>query len=39
LNMSSKTTYEYINPDTGEVIPKVPIKSYTKDSISYTFKK
>ena len=38
LNMASKTTHNFVTDD-GEVIPKVGIKSYTKDSVSYTFKR
>ncbi len=37
LNMAFKSKDEIVI--SGEVIPKVPIKSYTKDSITYTFQK
>jgi len=38
LNMASKTTHNFVTDD-GELIERVPVKSYTKDSVSYTFKK
>ena len=37
LNMAFKSKDEIVI--SGEIIPKVPIKSYTKDSITYTFQK
>ena len=38
LTQSFKTVHNVITED-GEVVPKLPVKSYTSDSISYTFKK
>jgi hypothetical protein len=38
LSQSFKTVHNVITED-GEVVPKLPVKSYTSDSISYTFKK
>ena len=38
LSQSFKTVHNVITED-GEVVPKIPVKSYTSDSISYTFKK
>lgn len=38
LSQSFKTVHKVITED-GEVVPKLPVKSYTSDSISYTFKK
>ena len=39
LDESFKCKNEIVDTETGEVIPKVSLKSYTKDSVSYTFKK
>lgn len=39
LDEAFKCKNEIVNTETGEVIPKVSIKGYTKDSVSYTFKK
>jgi hypothetical protein len=38
LSQSFKTVHSVVTED-GEVVPKLPVKSYTSDSISYTFKK
>ena len=38
LSQSFKTVHNVVTED-GEVVPKLPVKSYTSDSISYTFKK
>ena len=38
LSQSFKTIHNVVTED-GEVVPKLPVKSYTSDSISYTFKK
>lgn len=38
LSQAFKSTHNLVT-DEGEVIPKLPIKNYTKDSVSYTFKK
>ena len=38
LSQSFKTVHNVVT-DNGEVVPKLPVKSYTSDSISYTFKK
>jgi hypothetical protein len=38
LDSAFKSTHNIVT-DEGEVIPKVSVKSYTKDSVSYTFKK
>jgi hypothetical protein len=38
LSQSFKTVHRVVTED-GEVAPKLPVKSYTSDSISYTFKK
>ena len=38
LSQSFKTVHSVITED-GELVPKLPVKSYTSDSISYTFKK
>jgi len=38
LTQSFKTVHNVIT-DNGEVVPKLPVKSYTSDSIIYTFKK
>jgi hypothetical protein len=38
LSQSFKTVHSVVT-DNGEVVPKLPVKSYTSDSISYTFKK
>ena len=38
LSHSFKTVHNVVTED-GEVVPKLPVKSYTSDSISYTFKK
>ena len=38
LDSAFKSTHNIVTDD-GEVIPKVSVKSYTKDSVSYTFKK
>lgn len=39
LDNSFKTKHEVVDLETGEIIPKVSVKGYTKDSVSYTFKK
>ncbi len=38
LDSAFKSKHNIVTDD-GEVIPKVSVKSYTKDSVSYTFKK
>lgn len=38
LSQSFKTVHNVVT-EQGEVVPKLPVKSYTSDSISYTFKK
>lgn len=38
LSQSFKTVHNVVTED-GELVPKLPVKSYTSDSISYTFKK
>jgi hypothetical protein len=38
LDSAFKSNHNIVT-DEGEVIPKVSVKSYTKDSVSYTFKK
>ncbi len=38
LDSAFKSNHNIVTDD-GEVIPKVSVKSYTKDSVSYTFKK
>ena len=38
LDSAFKSTHNIVT-DEGQVIPKVSIKGYTKDSVSYTFKK
>ena len=38
LDSAFKSTHNIVT-DEGEVIPKVSVKGYTKDSVSYTFKK
>jgi hypothetical protein len=38
LDSAFKSTHNIVT-DEGEVIPKVSVKNYTKDSVSYTFKK
>ncbi len=38
LDIAFKSSHNIVTND-GEVIPKVSIKSYTKDLVSYTFKK
>lgn len=38
LDEAFKCKNEIVNTETGEIIPKVSIKGYTKDSVSYTFK-
>jgi hypothetical protein len=38
LSQSFKTVHNVIT-EQGEIVPKLPVKSYTSDSISYTFKK
>jgi hypothetical protein len=38
LSQSFKTIHNVVT-EQGEVVPKLPVKSYTSDSISYTFKK
>ncbi len=38
LDYAFKSNLNIVTDD-GEVIPKVSVKSYTKDSVSYTFKK
>ena len=38
LSQSFKTIHNVVTED-GEVVPKLPVKSYTSDSVSYTFKK
>jgi len=39
LDNAYKSNFTTCNEETGEVILKVSVKSYTKDSVSYTFKK
>lgn len=39
LDYAFKSNFTTCDEETGEVIPKVSVKSYTKDSVSYTFKK
>ena len=38
LIQSFKTVHNVVT-EQGEIVPKLPVKSYTSDSISYTFKK
>ena len=38
LDSAFKSNHNIVT-DEGEVIPKVSVKNYTKDSVSYTFKK
>jgi hypothetical protein len=38
LDSAFKSSHNIVTND-GEIIPRVSVKSYTKDSISYTFKK
>ena len=38
LDSAFKSSHNIVT-DEGEVIPRVSVKSYTKDSVSYTFKK
>jgi hypothetical protein len=38
LSQSFKTVHNVVT-EQGEIVPKLPVKSYTSDSISYTFKK
>ena len=38
LDLAFKSIHNIVTDD-GEVIPKVSVKGYTKDSVSYTFKK
>ena len=38
LDSAFKSTHNIVT-DEGEVVPKVSVKGYTKDSVSYTFKK
>ncbi len=38
LDSAFKSSFNIVT-DEGEVIPKVSVKGYTKDSVSYTFKK
>ena len=38
LTQAHNTIHNVVTED-GEIVPKVSVKSYTKDSVSYTFKK
>jgi hypothetical protein len=38
LDSAFKSTHNIVT-DEGELVPKVSVKGYTKDSVSYTFKK
>jgi len=38
IDSAFKSNHNIVTDD-GEIIPKVSVKSYTKDSVSYTFKK